>query len=203
MTQKTDEDEHRELHLPFIADCVRQHTAASSSAATLAGSSVVNITSVTAQQNIAVVPILVGEVSSQDTSRLAQVLAPLIASPENVFIISSDFCHWGSRFRYTHHYLPDKNPHIEDAVVAMDLEAIRRIEGHRGDVVTMWESYLKETRNTICGKSPITALLKAIAALEPATTPPIDVCFVHYAKSGTLKSVEDSSVSYASAVILQ
>jgi MEMO1 family protein len=184
MTQKTDEDEHSlELHLPFVADCAIRHREASVESH---------------DRRIAVVPILVGDVSPKDTSLLAEVLAPLIASPENVFVISSDFCHWGSRFRYTHHYLPDKHTNIEDAVVRMDLEAIRLIEQRD---VAPWESYLIETRNTICGKSPITAILKGIAVLEPSS--PIDVCFLHYAKSAVLKSASDSSVSYASGVILQ
>ena len=26
-----------------------------------------------------------------------------MADPSNVFVISSDFCHWGQRFRYQHY----------------------------------------------------------------------------------------------------
>ena len=32
-----------------------------------------------------------------------RTLAPYLDDPGNLFVISSDFCHWGSRFRYTHH----------------------------------------------------------------------------------------------------
>lgn len=28
-------------------------------------------------------------------------LAPYLADSSNLFVVSSDFCHWGSRFQYT------------------------------------------------------------------------------------------------------
>ena len=37
---------------------------------------------------------------------LANNVAPYIADKSNAFVISSDFCHWGSRFGYTY-YVPD------------------------------------------------------------------------------------------------
>ena len=33
----------------------------------------------------------------------AQILAPYLQDPRNVFVISSDFCHWGARFGFTFH----------------------------------------------------------------------------------------------------
>ena len=30
-----------------------------------------------------------------------QALAPYLDDPGNVFVISSDFCHWGARFNFT------------------------------------------------------------------------------------------------------
>ena len=32
-----------------------------------------------------------------------ELLAPYLDDPSNLFIISSDFCHWGMRFNYTHY----------------------------------------------------------------------------------------------------
>ena len=29
------------------------------------------------------------------------MLAPYLADPSNLFIVSSDFCHWGARFNFT------------------------------------------------------------------------------------------------------
>ncbi|KIW42747.1 AmmeMemoRadiSam system protein B [Exophiala oligosperma] len=52
------------------------------------------------------VPIMVGGTNSATEAALGKMLAPYIADERNAFVISSDFCHWGSRFGYTY-YLPD------------------------------------------------------------------------------------------------
>lgn len=51
------------------------------------------------------VPIMVGNTNPTTEIAFGKLLAPYIADPENAFIISSDFCHWGGRFGYTY-YLP-------------------------------------------------------------------------------------------------
>ena len=79
MSVSTDEDEHSiEMHLPFIAHCM---TAAS--------------------QPFTIVPILVGSMSSSTELVLARLLLPYFRSPSTFFVVSSDFCHWGSRFSFT------------------------------------------------------------------------------------------------------
>ncbi|KAK4937807.1 hypothetical protein LTR10_021610 [Elasticomyces elasticus] len=52
------------------------------------------------------VPIMVGATNPATESALGKMLAPYIVDEGNAFVISSDFCHWGSRFGYTY-YLPD------------------------------------------------------------------------------------------------
>ncbi|KAL1957630.1 hypothetical protein VTO42DRAFT_5741 [Malbranchea cinnamomea] len=52
------------------------------------------------------VPMMVGYTSSATENAFGNILAPYLANPENAFIISSDFCHWGLRFSYTY-YVPD------------------------------------------------------------------------------------------------
>ncbi len=52
------------------------------------------------------VPIMVGSTNAATESAFGKLLAPYIAEEENAFVISSDFCHWGSRFGYTY-YLPN------------------------------------------------------------------------------------------------
>jgi MEMO1 family protein len=52
------------------------------------------------------VPIMVGGTNPATEAALGKMLAPYIADEANAFVISSDFCHWGSRFGYTY-YLPD------------------------------------------------------------------------------------------------
>lgn len=47
-----------------------------------------------------VVPIIVGELSEENEKRFAESLQAFFEQPANVFIASSDFCHWGERFGY-------------------------------------------------------------------------------------------------------
>ena len=52
-----------------------------------------------------------------------RILAPYFADPKNFFVISSDFCHWGRRFRYQPY---DKAAGaIHESIEAMDREGMR------------------------------------------------------------------------------
>lgn len=89
MTRSIDEDEHSiELHLPYIHRLLQQQHP------TLAPS-----------EYPPLVPIMVGSTSPATEQAFGTLLAPYIADPTNVFVISSDFCHWGLRFNYTY-YVP-------------------------------------------------------------------------------------------------
>ena len=43
-----------------------------------------------------IVPVLVGSLSLEREQAYGQVFAHHLANPENLFVISSDFCHWGT-----------------------------------------------------------------------------------------------------------
>jgi len=47
------------------------------------------------------VPVMVGSLNTEKESLYGHIFAQYLADPKNLFIISSDFCHWGQRFRYT------------------------------------------------------------------------------------------------------
>ncbi|PKY02551.1 UPF0103-domain-containing protein, partial [Aspergillus campestris IBT 28561] len=89
MTRSIDEDEHSiELHLPYIHRLLQlQHPDKPTS------------------QYPPLVPIMVGSTSESTEEAFGALLAPYLEDPGNAFVISSDFCHWGSRFRYTF-YVP-------------------------------------------------------------------------------------------------
>ncbi|KAL9591282.1 MAG: hypothetical protein Q9179_007880, partial [Wetmoreana sp. 5 TL-2023] len=90
-----DEDEHSlEMHLPYIYHCL-----------SLAHPSTSPIEEGRGWPTL--VPILVGSTSAAAERKYGKMLAPYLADGENVFIISSDFCHWGLRFQYTY-YLPSR-----------------------------------------------------------------------------------------------
>lgn len=50
-----------------------------------------------------IIPILVGATEPSVERTYGALLAPYLADPHTVFVISSDFAHWGSRFRYTYY----------------------------------------------------------------------------------------------------
>eukprot|EP01090_Pellita_catalonica_P011939 TRINITY_DN2482_c0_g1_i3.p1 TRINITY_DN2482_c0_g1~~TRINITY_DN2482_c0_g1_i3.p1 ORF type:complete len:159 (+),score=7.54 TRINITY_DN2482_c0_g1_i3:510-986(+) len=137
-----------------------------------------------------IVPILVG---SGTPAKYAALLAPYLASPENVFVISSDFCHWGSRFSYTFH---DKSKgEIWQSIEWLDkcgMAAIESLDPQK------FKTYRKKYSNTICGRSPI-ALLLHVAKL--CTDQKFSIKFVKYHQSERCKRRSDSSVSYASGLM--
>ena len=68
-----DEEEHSlEMHLPYIAKVMESK-----------------------KGNFTIVPIFVGSIKSHQEQEYGQLLSPYLADPENLFVISSDFCHWG------------------------------------------------------------------------------------------------------------
>lgn len=54
-------------------------------------------------RDISIVPILVGSLSPEREAQYGKLLAKYLLDPSNFFVVSSDFCHWGQRFRYTHY----------------------------------------------------------------------------------------------------
>lgn len=44
-----------------------------------------------------------GSLSPEKEALYGRLLAPYMADPQTLFVISSDFCHWGQRFRYTYY----------------------------------------------------------------------------------------------------
>lgn len=71
-----------------------------------------------------IIPIMVGVLSLEREAEFGQILAPYLADPQNLFVISSDFCHWGNRFRYTH-YDESEGP-IYKSIEKLDKEVFER-----------------------------------------------------------------------------
>jgi len=124
------EDEHSlEMHLPY---------------AKLIGS-----------DNCTIVPIMVGEINDKTAQAYAEVLQPYFNQPNTVFLVSSDFCHWGKRFDYT--YYKKEDGQIFQSIAKLDQRAMDIIQSQDGQG---FDKYLQETDNTICGRNPIKLLLR-------------------------------------------
>ena len=172
MSERVDEDEHSiEMHLPFVQFV-------------MAG----------AGRPYTVVPVLVGSLSSQLERELAALLTPYFLAAGTLFVVSSDFCHWGRRFGYQ----PTSPPlPIHKAIQQMDEEGMAVVESGGSD---KWRDYLKRTENTVCGRFPI-GLLLAVREEAGRKGVGLGVRWVRYAQSSAVVDMSDSSVSYASAVV--
>ncbi|TPX72250.1 hypothetical protein SpCBS45565_g00544 [Spizellomyces sp. 'palustris'] len=207
MSQQVDEDEHSiEMHLPYVYKIFEKK-----------------------QEPYTIVPILVGAISAEKETKFGRLLASYLADPQNLFVVSSDFCHWGSRFSYTYQGSGNRDPPIYQCIETLDREGMEIIETIDPKSFT---AYLKKTRNTICGRHPIGVLLNAAAVLINGQTEDEDISgkrkkqksddtdniaeraangngtvkkaeikFIHYAQSSKVTSNRDSSVSYASAYL--
>ncbi|KAH9546987.1 hypothetical protein CY35_11G010400 [Sphagnum magellanicum] len=142
--------------------------------------------------SVKIVPILVGSCIPETEAMYGRLLAKYIDNPSNFFSVSSDFCHWGQRFNYT--YYDKKRGPIYKSIEALDQKGIDIIESGDPDA---FRDYLHEYENTICGRHPIGVFLNM---LKHCTTR-MRIKFVQYEQSSHCKSMRDSSVSYASAVV--
>lgn len=152
------------------------------------------------------VPMLVGQVDAKSEAHYGRLLAPLLMREGTVFVISSDFCHWGAQFGYTRVGSPGlaktyrDGPHPDNAKIeGLDREGMTLIEKQDADG---FRKYLQREGNTICGRHPILVFLETLAAAS-GNTSPIAVDFVKYAQSSALPGMpppRTASVSYACAL---
>ncbi|XP_025105157.1 protein MEMO1-like isoform X2 [Pomacea canaliculata] len=176
MSLGTDEAEHSiEMHLPYIAKVMESR-----------------------RNQFTIIPILVGSLSPEKEQQYGAILSSYLADPENLFVVSSDFCHWGKRFNYTFY---DKScGKIWQSIEALDKTAMNIIEQMDPAGFT---SYLRDYQNTICGRHPIGVLLNAIGCLrQNGNGVKMDMKFLKYAQSSQCVSPTDSSVSYAAGALV-
>ncbi|KAF9056211.1 MEMO1 family [Panaeolus papilionaceus] len=197
MTQNQDQDEHSiEMHLPYVRKIFEG-------------------------KNITIVPIVVGAISKETEAAYGAILASYLASDDTFFIVSSDFCHWGSRFSYTFYYPSASSAETAGIRLSRNntpsdafpiYQSISKLDHEAMDILTQppstaaqahasFEKYLQRTKNTICGRHPIGVLLGALSKLEvdKAISPVLK--WVRYEQSSQCQTIQDSSVSYASAYI--
>ena len=130
-------------------------------------------------------PILIGAASGpSDIETLADALRPW-CDGATLFVVSSDFTHFGPRFRY----VPFETE-VPRRIEQLDMGAVQPIL-HRD--AAGFEAYVRRTGATICGRDAISVLLRIL---------PDDVegSLAAYDTSGRMTQSWDHSVSYASIV---
>ncbi|TFK41113.1 MEMO1 family [Crucibulum laeve] len=197
MTLKADEEEHSiEMHLPYIRKVFEG-------------------------LDIKIVPVLVGAISKEIEAVFGELLSPYLAREDTLCVVSSDFCHWGTRFSYTYYYpepapsdaagyrlsrssAPSPSYPIYESITRLDHEATNLLTlppSTAADAHEEFAKYLSRTKNTICGRHPIGVLFGAMAQLERTQGAHPTVKWVKYDQSSHCHRINDSSVSYASAWI--
>ena len=139
---------------------------------------------------------MVGELSDENYHKYAENLLPYFLDDRTLFVVSSDFCHWGDNFEYQPILNGFKENEIYKSIEKLDRQGMELIEAQDYDG---FKAYLKETENTICGRNPIQLLLAIIQLASKSHT--IGTKFVKYDQSNAVKNKSDMSVSYASALI--
>ncbi|GMF51464.1 hypothetical protein B5S33_g1284 [[Candida] boidinii] len=192
MDEEMDEDEHSfEMHMPFLY----------------------KVTESLQNGSPMIIPIMISHTDELFEKKLADYLKPYFEDKENAFIISTDFCHWGSRFRYTKYTqngklsnLTSLNSYEGISNTSSSLKIHESIEllDKRGMEIastgsySQFKSYINKTKNTICGEKPLSVL---ISIMEPYYPNDSDGRFkwLGYSQSNKIMyNPKDSSVSYAS-----
>jgi AmmeMemoRadiSam system protein B len=104
-----------------------------------------------------VVPILFGSPGPQHDSAVGPLLSRL-ASEDNLFLISSDFTHYGRRFDYEP-FPATSAEKVSVRLKALDTAAIEPILS--GDAEA-FRSFLVRTGDTVCGRVPLAAFLATL-----------------------------------------
>lgn len=112
-----------------------------------------------------------------------------------VFVISSDFCHYGHRFEYIPTPNNDSAYSLDDSITQLDLKAFQAINSGEESLQSFLK-YLQETSNTICGQEAILLFLEILKFCKIKGRWDL----LHYAHSNYLKTRDDHSVSYIAAV---
>ena len=132
------------------------------------------------------VPILVGRLTTAESEALAALIRPLV-DEKTLLVASSDFTHYGRNFGYL--------PFPTDGKVRENLEKLDRgaLEKISAIDAAGFERYLQKTSATICGRKPISLLLRILPEGARGEV-------VKYYTSGDAGGDYHHSVSYASVI---
>ena len=143
-----------------------------------------------------IIPIIVGDNDYNTNKKIGEALYDLYLDKKTLFVISSDFCHWGRNFRYT--FYDKKFENIWESIQDLDKQALDIISEMNSAKL---DEYFKKTRNTICGRNPITIVLSIIEKYKKNhADKKISFDTVGYSQSNHVKSKYETSVSYAAGV---
>ena len=77
------------------------------------------------KKDFSLVPIMVGHNDLLTNTEIGKALYDLYEDPKTLFVISSDFCHWGQNFGFT--YYNNQFENISDSTRDLDMQALQII----------------------------------------------------------------------------
>jgi len=140
------------------------------------------------------VPILVGETKADEERAFAARLARL-DDGHTLFVFSSDFSHYGPRFDYEPY-----GPLSAEAAAKVRTLNERATTLLAADDAPGFRAYLRETGNTICGRSGLATLLELLPLIAPKAAA---VTLARYASTDIPGMQDASSVSYVAMAFLR
>ncbi|KAF7715570.1 Uncharacterized protein PECH_000458 [Penicillium ucsense] len=152
MNRSVDEDEHSiEMQLPYLHRLLQ-----------------VQLPNTPTAQYPPLVPIMVGSTSAATEQAFGTLLAPYLADEENAFVISSDFCHWGLRFRYTYYVPQAPSPGPSLPLSSSDLpQPGADLDDAAEHIDSVCTGHHLQRRDRIPGSGP--AIHESISAFDLAT----------------------------------
>lgn len=152
MNRSVDEEEHSiELHLPYIHRLLQRQ-----------------FPDTPTSKYPPLVPIMVGSTSPSAERAFGTLLAPYLADESNVFVISSDFCHWGLRFRYTYYLSDAPAPGYRLPLSVHRLPQPSKAIKHIEEIIeTACSGHSLQRRDRVRGNEP--SIHESISALDIAT----------------------------------
>ncbi|MCX7765633.1 MAG: AmmeMemoRadiSam system protein B, partial [Candidatus Sumerlaeia bacterium] len=128
--------------------------------------------------------ILVGDLSASELEESAKLIRPFIDA-ETLIVTSSDFTHYGFQYGYVPFTRNVKENLYKLDGGAVDKIIVRDFEGFR--------AYVQKTGATICGKNPISLMLKVLPENSNGK-------LVKYMTSGDVSGDYEMAVGYAGVV---
>lgn len=144
---------------------------------------------------VTIVPMVVGDLKTENEfKKYADILIDFFLQDDILFIISSDFCHWGPRYSYYYLEEPISNLPIHMSIERMDRKAVGFITQHQSKE---FFDYLEATGLSVCGRNPISLFLQLLDSAAARGYAGFSTELLAYSQSNNATARTDSSVSYA------
>lgn len=134
-----------------------------------------------------VTPVIIGSMDEDYLTELARTLSQEITD-KTLIMISSDFTHYGEKFKYTPF---DRADNLRQEIYNFDHKVIEMIVDIETD---LFKLFVRKKTSTICGKHAIAVMLQMIRDMNFTA----ELC--DYSMSGDMVHDHTNSVSYAGII---